>query len=59
MSSVPYEDIGVDHARAALKSRFLARFAADVIRRDFAELAPKMTVHSSVLNWHQRALESL
>lgn len=57
MSSVPYEDIGVDKARAALKSRFLARFAADVIRREFADLAPKMTVRESVLNWHQRALE--
>ncbi len=59
MSSVPYEDIGVDHARAALKSRFLARFAADVIRRDFADLGPKMSVRESVLNWHQRALETL
>jgi len=59
MSSVPYEDIGVDRARAALKSRFLARFAADVIRREFADLAPKMSVRESVLNWHQRALELL
>jgi hypothetical protein len=59
MSSVPYEDIGVDHARAALKSRFLARFAADVIRREFADLGPKMSVRESVLNWHQRALELL
>lgn len=59
MSSVPYEEIGVDHARAALKSRFLARFAADVIRREFADLAPKMSVRESVLNWHQRALELL
>lgn len=59
MSSVPYEDIGVDHARAALKSRFLARFAADVIRREFVDLAPNMSVRESVLNWHQRALELL
>ena len=59
MSSVPYEEIGVDHARAALKSRFLARFAADVIRREFADLAPRMSVRESVLNWHQRALELL
>lgn len=59
MSSVPYEDVGVDQARAALKSRFLARFAADVIRREFADLGPKMSVRESVLNWHQRALELL
>ncbi len=59
MSSVPYEDVGVDRARAALKSRFLARFAADVIRRDFADMGPKMSVRESVLNWQQRALELL
>lgn len=59
MSSVPYEAMGVDKARAALKSRFLARFAADVIRREFADLGPKMSVRESVLNWHQRALELL
>lgn len=59
MSSVPYEDVGVDRARAALKSRFLARFAAEVIRRDFADLGPKMSVRESVLNWQQRALEVL
>jgi hypothetical protein len=59
MSSVPYEDLGVDRARAALKSRFLARFAADIIRREFADLGPKMSLRESVLNWHQRALELL
>lgn len=59
LSSVPYEDIGVDRARAVLKSRFLARFAADVIRREFADLAPKMSVRTSVLHWQQRALEPL
>lgn len=59
MASVPYEDIGVDHARAALKSRFLARFAADVIRRDFPDLGPRMSVRAAVLNWHDRSLESL
>jgi hypothetical protein len=59
MSSVPYEEIGVDHARAALKSRFLARFAADVIRRAYGDLAPRMHLRESVLNWHQRAIELL
>ena len=59
MSSAPYEDIGVERARAALKSRFLARFAADVIRREFADLGPKMSVRESVLNWQHRAPELL
>lgn len=59
MSSVPYEDVGVDKARAALKSRFLARFAAEVIRRDFADQGPKMSVREPVLNGHQRSLEVL
>jgi hypothetical protein len=59
MSSVPYEDIGVDKARAELKSRFLARFAADVIRLEFADLAPGMRVKETVLNWGSRAVEPL
>lgn len=59
LSSVPYEDIGVDRARAVLKSRFLARFAADVVQQAFPALAARMSVRESVLNWQQRALEPL
>ncbi len=59
LSSVPYEDIGVDRARAELKSRFMARFAADVIRREFPTLAPRMTVRETVLNWDSRSVEPL
>jgi hypothetical protein len=59
MSSVPYENIGVDKARAELKSRFLARFAADVIRQEFADLAPGMRVRETVLNWDSRSVEPL
>lgn len=59
MSSVPYEDIGVDRARALLKSRFMARFAADVVRHDFPDLAPRMAVRETVLNWHSRTVEPL
>lgn len=59
LSSVPYEDIGVDRARAELKSRFMARFAADVIRREFPALAPRMTVRETVLNWDSRSVEPL
>lgn len=58
-SSVPYEDIGVDRARAVLKSRFLARFAADVVRGSHPDLAACMTVRQTVLNWHSRAVEAL
>lgn len=52
MSSVPYEDIGVDRARAALESRFLVRFAAGVIRREFTDLGPRLSLRESVINGH-------
>ena len=58
-ASVPYEDIGVDRARAVLKSRFMARFAADVVRETYPELAQRMAVRQTVLNWHSRAVEQL
>jgi len=56
---VPYEDIGVDRARAVLKSRFMARFAADVVRESHPGLASRITVRQTVLNGHSRALEAL
>ncbi|MBS3996432.1 MAG: hypothetical protein KGZ67_03720 [Hydrogenophaga sp.] len=59
MSSVPYEDVGVDRARAELKSRFMARFAGDVIRREFPDLASGMVVRQTVLNWNSRSVEPL
>lgn len=59
LTSVPYEQVGVDRARAVLKSGFLARFAADAIKRHDPALARKMTVRRSVLNWDSRALEGL
>jgi hypothetical protein len=59
MSSVPYEDIGVDRSRAVLKSNFMADFAADVVRHEFSDLAPLMTVRKTLLNWHSRAVEPL
>ena len=58
-SSVPYEDIGVDRARAVLKSRFMARFAADVVRESHPDLAARMTVRKTVLNGHSRTVEAL
>jgi len=56
---VPYEDIGVDRARAVLKSRFMARFAADVVRESHPDLASRMTVRQTVLNGHSRTVEAL
>jgi hypothetical protein len=58
-ASVPYNEIGMDRARAELKSRFLAGFAADVIRAEFPELAERMHIQVAVLSWRSRALELL
>lgn len=59
LASVPYDEIGVDRARAELKSRFLSGFAASVIRRDFPQLAEKMFMRTSVLDWRTRSLETI
>ncbi len=58
-SSVPYEDIGMDRARAELKSRFLAEFGANVIRTEFPDLAKIMHCQVAVLSWRSRALDLL
>ena len=57
LASVPYDEIGVDRARAELKSHFLSHFAAGVLRDEFGELAKKMTKHTAVLDWRSRSLE--
>ena len=59
LASVPYDEIGVDRARAVLKSHFLSRFAADVIEREFPDLAGKMIRHTAVLDWNSRRIEAL
>ncbi len=59
LASVPYDEIGVDRARAELKSRFLSSFAAEVIRTEFPELAGKMAMRTAVLDWRSRQLETL
>lgn len=46
-------------ARAELKSRFLSDFAAEVITREFPQLAEKMHRRTAVLNWGSRHLEWL
>ncbi|MCG7949335.1 MAG: carboxysome shell carbonic anhydrase [Candidatus Thiodiazotropha taylori] len=58
-ASVPFQDVGVDQARAKMKSNFLCEFAANEIRQSNPQLAEKMHVKSAVLNWQSRALEIL
>jgi hypothetical protein len=57
LASVPYEEIGVDRARAELKSHFLARFAAEVIETNYPQLSAKMHTRKTVLSWNSRALQ--
>jgi hypothetical protein len=57
LSVAPYHEVGVDRARATLKSRFMAEFAVDIIRRDHPRLADKINLRKAILSWHTRALE--
>jgi hypothetical protein len=57
LASVPYYEVGVDRARAELKSRFLSKFAADVIYAKHPQLAHKMHMRIAVLDWRSRKLE--
>jgi len=59
LASVPYDEIGVDRARAELKSRFLSQFAAEVIGNEFGALAQKMKKYTAVLDWNSRTLEQI
>jgi hypothetical protein len=59
LASVPYDEIGVDRARAELKSRFLSGFAAEVIRAEFPALVARMAMRTAVLDWRSRNLELL
>jgi hypothetical protein len=59
LASVPFDEIGVDRARAVMKSHFLSRFAAEVIGQEFPDLAGKMTCRTAVLDWNSRRLEAL
>ena len=59
LSSVPYETIGVDRARAELKASFLSRFAQQVIAQAYPDLAGKMISRTAVLDWHVRRLSGL
>ncbi|MFA7387046.1 MAG: hypothetical protein WCZ87_05225 [Thiohalobacteraceae bacterium] len=59
LASSPYSEIGMDRARAELKSRFLADFAARVVSNEFPALADKMHRLTAVVNWRSRNLEML
>lgn len=59
LTSAPYDDIGMDRARAALKSRFLSRFGAEVIKTHFPSLAERMHIQTAVLSWRSRGLSFL
>ncbi len=57
LASSPYQEIGADRARAKLKAQFLSSFAAEVISREFPELAARMVCMTATLDWSTRALE--
>ncbi len=59
LASTPYQDVGVDRARAELKSRFLSGFAAEQIQLSHPQLARKMHIKTAVMNWQSRALQLL
>lgn len=59
LASAPYEELGVDRARAQLKARFMSKFAAEEIVRTKPELASKMHVRTAVLDWSSRRQELL
>ncbi|MDP4535936.1 carboxysome shell carbonic anhydrase [Alkalimonas collagenimarina] len=56
LSSAPYQQLGPDQARAALKSAFLYQFAAKVVADFDPALAKKMHGRQATLHWPERAL---
>ncbi|MCB1887045.1 MAG: hypothetical protein KDH20_05540 [Rhodocyclaceae bacterium] len=59
LANVPYTEIGMDRARAELKSRFMARFAAKVIGTSHPDLAERMHMRTAVLDWRSRSLQQI
>ena len=59
LASAPYQEQGVDRARAELRSQFMREFAAQQIRDVSPDLAKKMYEQTAVLNWHSRELQVL
>jgi hypothetical protein len=59
LAVAPYHEIGVDRARAELKSGFMAGFATEIIRKEYPNLAEKLHVRSAVIAWQSRVMEVL
>ena len=59
LASSPYEEVGMDRARAELKARFMSDYTAQIIQEEFPALARKMHRHTAVLNWASRGLEQV
>jgi len=57
LASVPFDEIGVDRARAEMKADFLAKFAASVVAKELPALAARMATRTAVLDWGSRKLE--
>ncbi|MFA7208796.1 MAG: hypothetical protein WC120_00775 [Parcubacteria group bacterium] len=57
LTSAPYSEIGVDKARAELKSQFLSQYASEVIQKEHPDMFKLMVKKTAVLNWHTRNLE--
>ena len=57
LSSAPYDEVGPDQSRAALKANFMAEFAQKVIREAQPELAEKMITRTATLHWPTRRLD--
>lgn len=57
LSVAPYHEVGVDRARATLKSRFMAEFAVNIIGTEHPRLANKINLRKAVFSWHTRELE--
>lgn len=57
LASAPYDEIGVDKARAELKSNFLSQYASEVIIKEHPDMEKLMIKKTAVLNWHTRNLE--
>jgi len=59
LTSMPYENHGVERAGAEMRARFLAHFATQVITEAQPALAPLMQRRCAVLDWPVRRLELL
>lgn len=57
LASTPFQAVGVDRARAELKSHFLADFATKVIHQRHPWLAERMHRHTAVVHWPTRRLD--